>query len=195
MNALDLRGFDLLYGGTHGAWNAWMIALTCAGGGWAVLALLPMMVWPRRPALRSLTRALAAAIAAQALLVCVIKAATGRVRPWIALGLPAPIGAPHDGSFPSGHAAGSFCVASFLIIALPALCPTTPWRTRTLSVLVFILAAMIGVSRVSLGAHFPRDVLAGSLLGAVVGTAAGRIYLGFYWQPFLSRLEAPTESS
>ena len=51
------------------------------------------------------------------------EAAVGRVRPWIALGLPAPFGSPHDCSFPSGHAAGGFCVAAFLAVALPVAWP------------------------------------------------------------------------
>jgi undecaprenyl-diphosphatase len=176
MHGLDDRAFMALYGGAHGAVGTPMIVFSALGGGWAALALVPLIAWPRRSSARSFARVLALAVAAQALLVVGIKAAVGRVRPWIALGLPAPIGEPHDGSFPSGHAAGAFCVATFLAIAMPGLVPGSPWRARLLVTLALLVAAAIAFSRVYLGAHFPSDVLAGALLGGAVGAAAGRAH-------------------
>jgi len=173
---LDGRYFRALYGGDHGPLGVAMVALTLVGGGWAALALVPLTAWPGRPGVRSFSRALVAVIAGQALLVVAIKAAVGRVRPWIALSLPAPVGAPHDGSFPSGHAAGAFCVATFLAVALPDFFPESPWRARLLSAGVTGFAVMIALSRVYLGAHFPTDVLGGALLGGAVGAAGGSVY-------------------
>jgi undecaprenyl-diphosphatase len=170
---LDVRALLAVYGGASGAWVGPMAALTLFGGGWAVVALLPMMCHRRT---RFFAWSLGLAIAAQATLVWAIKLATGRVRPWIALGLVAPIGAPHDGSFPSGHAAGSFCVAAFLSVALPATWPRASGSARALAAVALVFAALVAFSRVYLGAHFPADVLAGALLGAVVGTVAGRLY-------------------
>jgi len=178
MRDLDARTFAALYGGAHGSLAVPMIALTLLGGGWAALALLPMVAWPGRPAVRAFGRALAAAIAVQALLVFGTKVAVGRVRPWIAMGLPAPIGAPHDGSFPSGHAAGAFCVAAFLAVAMPDRFPQSPWRARSWAAFGVAIATMIALSRVYLGAHFPTDVLGGAMLGSVVGMAGGRFYRG-----------------
>lgn len=169
----DVRALLAVYGGAHGAWAWPMIALTILGGGWSALLLLPML-WHTRT--RRLAGALAGAVVAQAVLVWALKRAVGRVRPWIALGLPAPLGAPHDGSFPSGHAAGSFCVAAFLALALPAVWPAAPARARLVAAGAFFLAALVAFSRVYLGAHFPSDVICGALIGALVGALAGGLY-------------------
>lgn len=176
LDTLDLRALAAVYGGAHGAWGPAMLVITVIGGGWAALALLPLVAWTRT---RRFGLALALAIAAQATWVWALKLAVGRVRPWIALGFPPPFGAPHDGSFPSGHASGSFCVAAFLAVALPAVpvgWPAAPWR-RLLAGATIALASLVAVSRVYLGAHFPSDVLAGGLFGACIGAAAGSLYL------------------
>lgn len=172
--SVDVRALLSVYGGAHGRWSWAMIALTVLGSGWAALFLVPML-WHART--RRFAGALAAAIAVQATAVWALKLAFGRVRPWIALGLPPPIGTPSDFSFPSGHAAGSFCVAAFLAVALPAAWPGAPWRARVTGALAVVLAALIALSRVYLGAHFPSDVLGGALLGALVGAVAARLYV------------------
>jgi undecaprenyl-diphosphatase len=184
---LDTQALVAMYGGAHGRWGPAMMAITWLGSGWVSLALLPLIGWPRT---RRFATALAIAIAAQATCVWGLKLAVGRVRPWIAMGLAAPIGAPHDGSFPSGHASGSFCVAAFLVIALPSLRPAWPaagWRVRLGAAAILAIATLIGVSRVYLGAHFPGDVLAGALTGACFGGLAGGRYV--------SRRSPPTPRS
>jgi membrane-associated phospholipid phosphatase len=170
MGDLDARTLAAIYGGAHGTWGPTMVALTCLGSGWAVLALLPLLGWPRT---RAFAGPLALAIAAQATWVWALKLVVGRVRPWIAMGLATPLGAPHDGSFPSGHASGSFCVAAFIATALPDVWPASAWRARSVAAATLAVAALVALSRVYLGAHFPSDVLAGSLMGACFGAAAG----------------------
>jgi undecaprenyl-diphosphatase len=149
-----------------------MIAFTVLGSGWGALALSPIVV---RLTSRRFAAGLLVAILTQATVVWCLKACVGRVRPWIALGLAAPPGAPHDGSFPSGHAAGSFCVAAFLAVALPVELPASPRRARAIAAAVGVLASFVASSRVYLGAHFPGDVVAGAVLGGAIGalTAVG----------------------
>jgi membrane-associated phospholipid phosphatase len=173
MHDLDMYALAAMYGGAHGAWGRTMVALTLLGSGWSAFALLPLMGWTRT---RPFASILALAILAQAIFVWSIKLAVGRVRPWIAMGLPAPWGAPHDGSFPSGHAAGSFCVAAFLVVVLPAAWPPA-WRGWLVAAVTVAFATLVAVSRVYLGAHFPSDVVAGGVLGALVGGSAGGLYL------------------
>ncbi|MEQ1900770.1 MAG: phosphatase PAP2 family protein [Devosia sp.] len=67
-----------------------------------------------------------------------------------------------DQSFPSGHATTAFALATVLSFLSPR------WRVP-----VFMVAALVGVSRVVLGMHYPSDVLGGAALGTL-GTYAVR---------------------
>ncbi len=69
-----------------------------------------------------------------------------------------------NSSFPSGHAAGAFSLATVLSNRYP--------RFR---VPFYVLAAAICVSRVYLGCHYPSDVL----LGALIGYTSSRIVLRY----------------
>ena len=69
---------------------------------------------------------------------------------------------PASPSFPSGHAASGFAFAEGVGAVVPGL--AFPLR---------LVAALVGYSRVHTGAHYPGDVLAGSLIGASVGEAVG----------------------
>ncbi len=75
---------------------------------------------------------------------------------------------PHDFSFPSGHTSFSFSCATALLF-------TVPKEKRLPAVLLVILAALIGFSRLYLGVHYPTDVLAGAVLGCLCGKAAEKI--------------------
>jgi undecaprenyl-diphosphatase len=61
-------------------------------------------------------------------------------------------------SFPSGHAAASMSVAFIHAATFHSL----GWP-------LLVIAALIGVSRVRLGAHYPGDVLVGQLIAIVTG--------------------------
>jgi undecaprenyl-diphosphatase len=68
-------------------------------------------------------------------------------------------------SFPSGHAFGSL-VTFGLLAYLAAKYLTAPWNWLA-PIFLAVLIVLIGVSRVYLGAHFPTDVIAGWILGAL----------------------------
>ncbi len=144
-----------------------MVVLSAVGGGWGLLALAPLLLAARA---RRVTGWLLGTLVAVTVIVFVIKAIVGRARPCACVpGVHALcFAAPTDPSFPSGHAAGSFAFAAFVITM--ALADPAPAQSRV-GVIVLASAFAIGVamSRVVLGVHFPSDVIAGALLGALCG--------------------------
>lgn len=68
-------------------------------------------------------------------------------------------------SFPSGHTLHAVCFTTVLALTLPAL---------AIAVLPFTLA--VAASRVVLGLHYPSDVLAGAMIGGLMGALA--VHLG-----------------
>jgi len=66
-------------------------------------------------------------------------------------------------SFPSGH--------SLIIFTMTGL--ISAWYQKTtLSVILFIIAAIVAFSRIAVGVHWPSDVLFGALLGWTIGWLA-----------------------
>lgn len=94
----------------------------------------------------------------------ILKPMVGRIRPCdVAEGIQLLIPRPEDYSFPSGHTAASFSVASSLLFC-----------KSKLGIPTLILAVLIAFSRLYLYVHFPSDVL----IGALIGTASG--FLAWY---------------
>ncbi len=121
---------------------------------WLGIALVLALLW-RRPWLFVLV---AAADFLSDLAAAALKAATGLERPSSRYPSPLPlVHAPHDGSFPSGHAATSFACATILTSAAPRLAP-----------LWYLLALAIGFSRIYVGVHYPVDVVGGAILGVAI---------------------------
>lgn len=75
------------------------------------------------------------------------------------------IGTLHSYSFPSGHAMAAFAIYGMLGVVASRLMPT---HRRVLVVTLPFVIAMIGISRVYLGVHWPSDVLAGFAAGAFI---------------------------
>lgn len=67
-------------------------------------------------------------------------------------------------SFPSGHATASMAFYGFLMYML---CTVFPAKRLPIVLVGVFLIGVIGFSRLYLGVHFPSDVLAGYLLGAL----------------------------
>lgn len=69
-------------------------------------------------------------------------------------------------SFPSGHSMNSAGV--ILLMLLPPMIPALKGREKLLHVLVYVWCAVVGVSRVFMGAHFSSDVTVGVLLSLAI---------------------------
>lgn len=77
-----------------------------------------------------------------------------------------------SGSFPSGHAALAFAVATTISFYYP----------KT-SVLFFLAAFSIGMGRVAAGVHWPSDILGGAIVGLV-----SAFVVNFAWNKYKRRL-------
>jgi undecaprenyl-diphosphatase len=70
----------------------------------------------------------------------------------------------HDPSFPSDHATAAFGIAVGVFLV-----------RRDAGRVLLAWAALIGLSRVLAGMHYPSDVLAGALVGAVSAVVVARV--------------------
>jgi undecaprenyl-diphosphatase len=136
-----------------------MLVASSVGAKGAVWIVLGLITWAVRPAEGMKVWRLLLALGLAGLVVDVItKPVIGRVRPFVDHVEYREIGVrPDTPSFPSGHAATA---------AAGALAFARIWPAAAIP--AWTLAAIIAISRVALGVHFPSDILAGFLLGALL---------------------------
>lgn len=95
----------------------------------------------------------------------VLKKGFERSRPFNTPGVVAHQKSPASGySFPSNHALNTFAIAAYLSFFVPVLSPV-----------LFGIATLVAYSRVYNGVHFPSDVIAGALIGYLIGTLLARL--------------------
>lgn len=142
--------------------RVWMICATRGGDGWLWYSMGLVLLLFGGPQGRHAVIAAAAAAGTGAGLFLSLKHRFRRRRPtvfeshcWADL-LP-----PDQFSFPSGHTITAFSIAVTLSLFYPQ------WTAG-----VLFCAVSIAVSRVMLGLHFLSDVVAGGVIGALLGYAA-----------------------
>ena len=86
---------------------------------------------------------------------------------------------PGDHSFPSGHSAGSFACAWAFFRAYKK-----KWGVPAL-----VLAALVSLSRLYVGVHYPTDVLGGIVIGCVLGELGYRVGKNI-WRAIMRKMKA-----
>lgn len=140
-----------------------LISRTADGPGYLAAPLALALI--DRAAGLALFALLAAAFAIERPLYTVLKRGLKRNRPADAMpGFESFVVPADKFSFPSGHTSGAFVAATVIGALFPALLlPLYAW------------AALVGISRVFLGVHFPSDTVAGALMGSGIATLAVRL--------------------
>ena len=91
-----------------------------------------------------------------------VKALVRRPRPFIRLTQARVVGDRAGGrSFPSGHTSQAFFLATLMAPHFP--------NSLWVVFLLYAIALLVGITRMYVGAHYPRDVLAGAILGSAWG--------------------------
>jgi membrane-associated phospholipid phosphatase len=141
--------------------NLFWVFFNMLGNGWGVFALLcPLLVFAPRALMATLCAGALAGILARALK--------------LSLQFPRPASVLDPASFhivgnpltslamPSGHTLTAFALATALYFSVPL-------AKRKYAVWLFVLAALSGLARVAVGAHWPADVFAGTSIGLLSG--------------------------
>jgi len=145
--------------GIRPAWLDWlMLGITQGGNGLTgvIIALAFFSIGNFR-----LSYELILGILSLWLVVEFVKAIIRRSRPFVKIASARIVGYRARGrSFPSGHTSQAF----FLVTLLDKHFQLGAW-----GVFLYILAVLVAITRMYVGAHYPRDVLAGAILGSVWG--------------------------
>ena len=155
-----------------GPWDETMQAVSIIGGGIPVIAMAVVFLawchWTRR----TTERLIAGAVLLSLVVAPAIKLIVARPRPTDDL---VSVWRNYPGlSFPSGHAFSAMVLFGLAYYLAPVLMGWK-WGVHGLRIFSIAMIALIGVSRVYLGAHWPSDVMGGYLFGAI--TLAVLIYL------------------
>ncbi|MCU1490434.1 MAG: hypothetical protein JWM85_1839 [Acidimicrobiaceae bacterium] len=123
---------------------------------WVILALLRALRGGRLNE-RAAVRAIAAAGIESVLVNVALKSLFRRTRPLVQHEHPLPLRQPLSSSFPSGHATAAFCAATLLA------------EEDSLGPAYFFAAVLVAASRIYVRIHHASDVVAGVVVGLVLG--------------------------
>jgi undecaprenyl-diphosphatase len=144
--------------------------ITHLGNGLVLAVLvLPSLYFLKRADFKQHALPLVIAVALSGGLVNILKPIVDRPRPGPyfenqGMAIHVPAGTPPDKAFPSGHTQTAFGTAVYLSLMYPVLSP-----------LFLTLAALVGLSRMAIGVHYPLDVLVGALFGTGFSIAGFRV--------------------
>lgn len=165
INKFDISALDALRGALRCDFLDWLMPLVTllgeAGIFWIAVALVMLCLRPTRECGMMLAVAM---ILGLLLCNCILKPLIDRPRPFeVDTAVTLLVGAPGDGSFPSGHTAVCFEAATVLLYGL---------RRKIFGGAALAAAFSVAFSRLYLYLHYPSDVIAGAVLGVLCAVTA-----------------------
>lgn len=113
-----------------------------------------------------------------------IKPLVARERPWVAMeNFVSLVDEPDPNSFPSGHTNAAFAFAI-------AVCMSAP--KKWMKITAVCMAAVMGLSRLYVGVHFPSDVMTGAIVGSLCGLL-GAFVVKKVWERLSTRVPKAPE--
>ena len=159
---LDLLAFDqsilsALTSPDLSALKPFFFALTEIGSPTALLIYAAIAIVLGNKKVKKIAAVLAIALLLANLVTTDIKDLVQRPRPYVGI---APVYLyTNDYSLPSGHAVAAFLAATIILAYLG-------WKWGLAG---YLVAALVGISRIVLDVHYPSDVIAGAALGIALG--------------------------
>ncbi len=139
-------------------WLAWIVLI-----GAVVFLIIEQKKHPKKAVREILTTAVTLGVAWG--VSAIIKMITHMPRPFIVTGASQNFFVDGHASFPSGHATVFFALATVIYL-----------YDKTMGMCFYVLALVIAISRVLVGAHYPIDVIVGSVIGIVVALSVNSIF-------------------
>ena len=130
----------------------------------AIVAVILLLIWRRY---RHVGVAAFASLFVEFIFVNVfLKNLVQRIRPYVVNEALTLLGdMPSDFSFPSGHTGSAFAVAVVMYLCMP----------RKYGISALVIAALVALSRIYNGAHYPTDVLGALAIAILTGVLAWRL--------------------
>ncbi|MDB4939960.1 MAG: bcrC [Candidatus Doudnabacteria bacterium] len=165
---LDFKVFLALNNLTGHPWADWFFVLCAVYFAFIMPAIL--IIWwfvaeDRISARKAILLAGLAALVARYGIKTLIATFWSRNRPFIAHTVHDIISKKdNQASFPSGHAIAMFAIASAVYA-----------YNKKMGILMYTMATLTGICRIVVGVHYPSDIIAGAVLGALTGYLLAKV--------------------
>ncbi len=157
--------------GLHTAWLDPIVSIyTKLGDAGILFIALSLAMLLYKPTRKAGALALCAMILGLLVTNVTIKPLVERARPWLDWPIVPLVTEKDPNSFPSGHTCAAFAAGMIWLRALP-------WRWGRITAVV--IAVLMGLSRLYVGVHYPTDVLAGGVIGALCAWVVWRAYQAY----------------